>query len=37
MCPIARLFDGMTDQLENQSVGAHNWTIVCDTEELDGV
>ena len=40
-CPIAWLFDGLTDRLENRienrAVGAHNWTIVCDFEQPDGV
>ena len=39
--PIARLFDGLTDRLENRrenrAVGAHNWTIGCDFKESDGV
>ena len=42
--PIAQLFDGLKDRLENQienrAMGAHNRTIVFDFEEskeLDGV
>ena len=39
--PIARLFDGLTDwlenQTENQAVGAHNRTKVCDFEKSGGL
>ena len=39
--PIVRLFDGLTDRMENrrenQAVGAHSQTIGCDFEESDGI
>ena len=35
--PIAQLFDGLTDRLENWAAGVHNRTIVCDFEESDGI
>ena len=40
-CPIARLFDGLMDRLENGmenwSVDVHNRTIVCNFEESGGI
>ena len=40
-CPIIGWFDGSVGwleyRMENQAVGAHNRTIVCDFEELDGI
>ena len=37
--PIARLFDGLTDRMENRrenrAMGAHNRTIGCDFKESD--
>ena len=27
----------LPDRMENQVVGAHNWTIACDIEESDGL
>ena len=40
-CPIARLFDGLTDRLENlmenRAVGPHNQTIVFNFEESDSI
>ena len=40
-CPIVRLFDGLTDRIENRwenrAVGAHNPTIRCDFEESVGI
>ena len=37
VCPIAKLFPGLTDQMENWSMGGLKRTIIYDFEELDGV